>query len=49
MSLHVDMTSKKTAPFPAEVARCLARMTASHAQLPRPEAVGRKIAMPAQG
>ena len=47
MSLHVDMTAGKTAPFPAEVASCLARMKASHAKLPRPEAAGRRIAMPA--
>jgi acyl-CoA thioester hydrolase len=46
MSLHVDMAAGKTAPFPAEVARCLGRMKASHANLPRPEAVGRRIAMP---
>ena len=46
MSLHVDMAAKKTVPFPAEVARCLAKMKAAHAQLPLPEAVGRKIAMP---
>jgi len=49
MSLHVDMEAKKTARFPARVARCLARMRASHAQLPLPEAVGRQIAMPAKG
>ena len=48
MSLHVDMVAKRTAPFPAEVARCLAKMKASHAQLPLPEAVGRQIAMPAK-
>ena len=48
MSLHVDMTSKKTAPFPADVTRCLSRMKAAHALLPVPEAVGRKIAMPGQ-
>ena len=48
MSLHVDMAAGKTAPFPAEVARCLERMKASHANLPRPEAVGRRIAMPGQ-
>ena len=47
MTLHVDMTAGKTAPFPAEVATCLARMKASHAKLPRPEAAGRRIAMPA--
>jgi acyl-CoA thioester hydrolase len=46
MSLHVDMATKKTAAFPAEVARCLAKMKAAHAQLPLPEAAGRKIAMP---
>ena len=46
MSLHVDMDAKKTAPFPAEVAAALARMKAAHARLPRPEAAGRRIAMP---
>jgi acyl-CoA thioester hydrolase len=46
MSLHVDMVGRKTAPFPADVAACLARMKASHARLPRPEAAGRRIAMP---
>ncbi len=46
MSLHVDMAAGKTAPFPADVARRLARMQASHANLPRPEAAGRRIAMP---
>jgi acyl-CoA thioester hydrolase len=46
MSLHVDMAAKKTAPFPTRVERCLARMKAAHAQLPRPEAAGRNIAMP---
>ena len=46
MSLHVDMTAGKTAPFPDDVARGLARMRASHANLPRPEAAGRRIAMP---
>jgi acyl-CoA thioester hydrolase len=45
MSLHVDMAAGKTAPFPSEVAGCLARMKAAHAHLPRPEAAGRRIAM----
>src|ERR1700704_2059175 len=48
MSLHVDMTAKKTAPFPDSVAACLARMRAAHSKLPLPEAAGRRIAMPAQ-
>jgi acyl-CoA thioester hydrolase len=46
MSLHVDMAAKKTAPFPPEIAKRLAQMQGSHAQLPRPEMAGRKIAMP---
>lgn len=46
MTLHVDMTTKKVAPFPDAIMRTLARMKAAHAQLPRPEAAGRRIAMP---
>jgi acyl-CoA thioester hydrolase len=46
MSLHVDMTAKKTAPFPPDVSARLERMMASHRNLPRPEAAGRRIAMP---
>jgi acyl-CoA thioester hydrolase len=46
MTLHVDMTTKKVVPFPDAIMRTLARMKAAHAQLPRPEAAGRRIAMP---
>src|SRR4051812_3305410 len=46
MALHVDMDSKKTAVFAEGVAARLARMKSSHAMLPRPEAAGRRIAMP---
>ncbi|MGC1983283.1 MAG: thioesterase family protein, partial [Pseudolabrys sp.] len=46
MTLHVNMTAKKVAPFPASIMRALARMKAAHSQLPRPEAAGRRIAMP---
>jgi acyl-CoA thioester hydrolase len=49
LSLHVDMTSKKTATFPCEVMARLADMKASHALLPVPEAAGRRIGMPARG
>jgi len=48
LTLHVDMDKKKTAPFPNDVARTLAAMTASHSRLPRPEAAGRRISMPAR-
>ena len=46
MSLHVDMTAKKTAPFPPEVAERLAAMLTAHRTLPRPDGAGRRIAMP---
>ena len=49
MSLHVDMMAKKTAGFPPDVAQRLARMRTAHARLPRPEAAGRRIAMPGKG
>ncbi|MEA2977601.1 MAG: acyl-CoA thioester hydrolase [Alphaproteobacteria bacterium] len=48
ISLHVDLETKKTAPFPDEVAERLAKMKAAHDGLPRPEAAGRRIAMPAK-
>src|SRR5262249_11024726 len=44
--LPVDRRPGKTAPSPDDVARGLAGMGASHANLPRPEAAGRRIAMP---
>ena len=46
MTLHVDMTAKKVAPFPDTIMRSLAGMKAAHTRLPRPEAAGRRIAMP---
>src|SRR5262249_24426908 len=48
MSLHVNMTNRKTAPFAPEAAKRLAAMKASHSRLPRPEAAGRRVAMPAR-
>lgn len=46
MALHVNMSVKKTAPFPPPVTARLAKMMAAHGRLPRPEAAGRRIAMP---
>ena len=48
LSLHVDMTSRKTAAFPQEISARLAEMKASHALLPVPEAAGRRIGIPAR-
>jgi acyl-CoA thioester hydrolase len=46
MALHVDIAAGKTVPFPAEIAASLAKMKAAHAELPVPEAAGRRVAMP---
>jgi acyl-CoA thioester hydrolase len=48
MTLHVDMTAKKVAPFPDSIMQRLAKMKAAHAQLSLPEGLGRRIAMPAR-
>lgn len=45
LALHMDMTSRKVAPFPDDILTKLAAMKAAHALLPVQEAVGRKIAM----
>ena len=46
MTLGVDMIAKKVAPFEDSVLQGLARMKAAHAALPRPDAAGRRVAMP---
>ena len=48
MTVHVDMTAKKVAPFPEHVLRALARMQTAHAALPVPDGAGRNVAMPAK-
>ena len=45
MTLSVDMTSKKVAPFCDDVLRALERMKAAHAGLPRPHGAGRSVHM----
>jgi acyl-CoA thioester hydrolase len=43
LSLHVDMSGPKVAPFPADITPRLEAMAAAHRTLPRPERVGRSI------
>ena len=49
MTLHVDMGAKKVAPLPETIMRSLAAMKAAHDRLPRPQGLGRRIAMPGRG
>jgi acyl-CoA thioester hydrolase len=46
LSLHINLLTRKAAPFPADILSSLAIMKASHAALARPERLGSGIAMP---
>ncbi len=46
MSMHVDMTAKKSAPFPAEVQERIRAMYEAHKELPVNPQVGHVIAIP---
>jgi len=48
MFLHVDLNARRVSPFPPELHRRVADAAAAHASLPRPDWVGRHIAMPAR-
>lgn len=43
MSLHIDMSGPKVAPFPPEIMENVEAMRALHATLPRPQRIGRSI------
>ena len=45
LALHVDMKTRRVAPFPDDVLMRLGAMKAAHAILPRPDDVGRAIVM----
>ena len=47
ISINVDMGTRRAAPFPADVLANLAVMKAAHADLPKPDALGEGVAMPA--
>jgi acyl-CoA thioester hydrolase len=46
MFLHVDLSTRRVAPFPDDVRGRVASAAAAHAYLPRPAWVGRRLAMP---
>jgi acyl-CoA thioester hydrolase len=43
LSLHIDMTGPKVAPFPDDILAGIQNLRAAHAALPRPERAGRSI------
>jgi acyl-CoA thioester hydrolase len=42
------MNARKTAPFPPDIRARIQAVADAHAAVPRPEGVGRKVAMPAK-
>jgi acyl-CoA thioester hydrolase len=46
MIIHVDMSSKRTSPFPPQILEKIAAMCAAHKSLPVPPQVGHKIGIP---
>jgi acyl-CoA thioester hydrolase len=48
MSVHIDMAARRTAPFPPDVRARIEAVVNAHARVPRPEGIGRKIAMPSK-
>lgn len=48
MTVHVDICLRKTAPFPPDIRQRIEAVAKTHASAPRPEGIGRRIAMPAK-
>jgi acyl-CoA thioester hydrolase len=48
MTIHMDMSARKTAPFPPDVAERVQALAAAHRNAPRPEGIGRSVAMPSK-
>lgn len=46
MALHVDLSTRRTAPFPPDRAAAIQAALASSAALPMPKEAGQRIAMP---
>ena len=46
--LHIDMNVRRVAPFPPDIAARLQALVKAQSGAPRPEGIGRSIAMPAK-
>jgi acyl-CoA thioester hydrolase len=49
MLLHILHEGRKVGPFPPEILEAIAVMKSAHAALPRPDHIGRVIAIPNTG
>ena len=48
MTIHIDMNTRKTAPFPSDIRARIDALARTHRALARPEGIGRKVAMPSK-
>jgi acyl-CoA thioester hydrolase len=48
MTIHIDMTARKTAPFPTDIRARVQALVNAHSGIAPPEGIGRKIAMPSR-
>ena len=48
ITLHVDMSKRKVAPFPPDIRARIEAVAKAHSAVPRPEGIGRSIAMPSK-
>ena len=48
MTIHIDMTARKTAPFPSDVRVRIQTLANAHSIVARPEGIGRNVAMPSK-
>jgi acyl-CoA thioester hydrolase len=48
MTIHIDMTARKTAPFPSDIRARIETLANAHKSVARPEGIGRKVAMPSK-
>jgi acyl-CoA thioester hydrolase len=47
--MHVDMTARRSSPFPPEIEARIAAMAEAHSRLPAPPQAGHRIAIPRKG
>jgi acyl-CoA thioester hydrolase len=48
MTVHIDMSVRKVAAFPPDIAERIRTVQGAHAKVQRPEGIGRKIEMPSK-
>jgi acyl-CoA thioester hydrolase len=48
MTIHIDMKTRRTAPFPPDIRARIEAIANGHRAIARPEGIGRSIAMPSR-